>query len=63
MGWTGFQEEALLELKDQNETAVGTGPTFLMRETAWTKALRQEGGKHLGKTTVTEAQKAEDGMK
>ena len=39
----------------------GPGPTFLVRETARTKALRQEGAKHLGKTVAMDAQKAEDG--
>lgn len=53
MGWTGFPEEVLLEQKDQNEkTARGTGPTFLVTETAWAKALRLEGARHLGKTIV-----------
>lgn len=61
MGWTGFPEEVHLEPKDQNEeTARGTGPTFLVTETAWAKALRLEGARHLGKTMVIGAQKAED---
>ena len=38
-------------------------PTFLVRETAGTKALRQERAKHLAKTLVTEAQKAKDGVR
>lgn len=50
-------------MKYQNEeTARGTGPTFLVMETGWAGALRQEGARHLGKTVVI-AQKAEDGMR
>lgn len=64
MGGTGFPEEALLELKDQNkEPARGTGPTFLVTETARAKALRQDGARHLAKTMVIGAQKADDGLR
>lgn len=44
----------------QGPTARGTGPTFLVTETAWAMALRQEGARHLGKTMVIGAQKTED---
>lgn len=35
----------------------------MVRETAGTKALRQERAKHLAKTPVIEAQKAKDGVR
>lgn len=64
LGWTGFPEEVLLELKYQNEeTTRSTGPTFLVMETARAKALRQEGVRYLVKTAVTGPQKAEDSVR
>lgn len=44
----------------QGLTARGTGPTFLVTETAEAKALKQEGARHLGKTMVIGAQKKEN---